>query len=64
MTSPEKIHTSNIMGAEQVVFGNICVNTNTYMPTATINENKGHKLKKSSEWYAGGSRGRKGNGEM
>lgn len=35
------------MGIEQDVFRNICANTNAYIPTATINENKGHDVE---EW--------------
>jgi hypothetical protein len=44
MASPEKMHTGNMMWTEQVVFRNICMNTNTQMHTITINENKSHEF--------------------
>lgn len=58
MVSPENIHTSNIIWAEQVIFRDICVYT------TTLSEKEAKILKKNMEGYKETSGGRKGKGEM
>lgn len=47
--SPVNIHTSSIIWTQQILFGNICVYTNTYMHAITIDEKRGHEFEGDQE---------------
>jgi hypothetical protein len=40
---PKRIHTSNIIRTQQVIFGNICENTNTNMHATITDGNREHE---------------------
>lgn len=42
MVRPENIHISNTVQTQQVIPGNMYADTNTNMPTITIDEEKGY----------------------
>lgn len=64
MVSPEAIHTSSIICAQQTVFRIIYVCENTYIHAITISEERGHEFEGEQGVYVREFGERKGKGEI